>query len=57
MDKDPPLQHVCPTRVDLAKYGFGDASKVGFEGDFFMPRIVGVVKSEVIVGVYIWHGL
>ena len=30
-DNDTPLQSVHPTQISLARYGLGDASKVGFQ--------------------------
>ena len=40
-DNDPPLQPVCPTQIALARYGLGDASKVGFVSGPSMPKEVG----------------
>ena len=41
MDKYPPLQPVRPTQIALARYGLGDASKVGFVSGPSMPKEVG----------------
>ena len=37
-DKDPPLQPVRPTKIELAQYGLGYASKWGLGSGLSIPK-------------------